>query len=151
MIQYRVASSSTHTSKIRIFSDSQSALQSICSWRAGACQEVVAEIIKKFWMNDVTLYWIPSHAGITGNVEADKLAKAATRSKNKKPLQRDGHPWYLMTQALKDAGITARRLLSGRSNVGSFTKKIDAALYLGKSAELYQQLTSSEAAILTQL
>ncbi|KAI9860587.1 MAG: hypothetical protein M1813_006011 [Trichoglossum hirsutum] len=40
--------SSIHTSKIRIFSDSQSALQSIRSWRASACQEVVAEIIKKF-------------------------------------------------------------------------------------------------------
>jgi hypothetical protein len=84
-------------------------------------------------------------------MEAGKLAKAATRSKSKKPPQRDGHPWYLVTQALKDAGITARRLLLGRSIVGSFTKKIDAALHLGKSAELYQQLTSSEAAILTQL
>ncbi|KAI9759546.1 MAG: hypothetical protein M1840_003258 [Geoglossum simile] len=75
----------------------------------------------------------------------------STRSKSKKPPQRDGHPWYLVMQTLKDAGITVRRLLSGRSNVGSFTKKIDAALHLGKSAELYQQLTSSEAAILTQL
>ena len=103
-------------------------------------------------MNDVTLYWIPSHTGLTGNVEADKLAKAATRSKSKKqPPQRDSHPWYLMTQALKDAGITARRLLLGRSNTGKFTKKIDAALHLGRSAGLYQQLTSSEAAILIQL
>jgi hypothetical protein len=42
-------------------------------------------------------------------------------------------------------------LLSGKSDTGRFTKKIDAALHLGKSAGLYQQLTSSEAAILTQL
>ena len=140
---------STHTLTIRIFSDSQLVLQSIRSWRASVCQEVVAEIIKKFWMNDVTLYWIPSHTEITGNMEADKLAKAATRLKSKKPPQREGHPWYLVTQALKNAGITSRRLLLGRSNVGSFTKKIDAVLHLGKSVELYQQLTSSEAAILT--
>jgi hypothetical protein len=37
----------TYASRVRIFSDSQSALQSISSWRASVCQEVIAEIIKK--------------------------------------------------------------------------------------------------------
>ena len=41
---------------IRIFSDSQSALLSIASWRASACQMVVAEVIKKLRMSKVTLY-----------------------------------------------------------------------------------------------
>ena len=39
----------------------------------------------------------------------------------------------------------------GRLETGRFMKKVDAALYLGKAAGLYQQLISSEAAILAQL
>ncbi|KAF2261099.1 hypothetical protein CC78DRAFT_363418 [Lojkania enalia] len=34
---------------------------------------------------------------------------------------------------------------------GKFTRKIDAAFHLGKSAEIYRQLNSNEAAIITQL
>jgi len=49
------------------------------------------------------------------------------------------------------AKITTGPLLVGRADVGKFTRKIDAALHLGKAAGLYQQLNSSEAAILTQL
>ena len=56
-----------------------------------------------------------------------------------------------MTQALKRAEITTGPLLSGRADTGRFTKKIDAALHLGKASGLYQQLTGSEAAILSQL
>ena len=145
------AGSPTPASRIRIFSDSQSALLSIQSWRASACQEVVAEITKKLWMSDVTLYWIPGHAGLRGNEEANRLAKDATRPTSEEPLQREGLPWYLVTQALKRAKITTGPLLAGRADTGKFTKKIDAALHLGRAAALYRQLTSSEAAILTQL
>ena len=42
-------------------------------------------------------------------------------------------------------------LLLGKADISKFTKKIDAALHLGKSAILYQQINSTEAAILTQL
>jgi hypothetical protein len=35
------------------------------------------------------------------------------------------------------------------AHTGKFTKNIDAALYLGKAARIYQQLMSSEAAILS--
>ena len=38
-----------------------------------------------------------------------------------------------------------------KTEADKFTRKIDAALYLSKSVELYQQLNSKEAAILTQL
>jgi ribonuclease HI len=138
-------------SHVRIFSDAQSALLSVQSWRASACQETVGEIIKKLRMSNVTLYWVPSHSGIEGNEEANRLAKDATRRESEEPPQQDGRPWYLVKQALKKAKITAGPLLAGRPDVGMFTRKMDAALHLGKAAAIYQQLNSSEAAILAQL
>jgi len=138
-------------SHVRIFSDAQSALLSVQSWRASACQEVVDEIIRKLRMSNTTLYWVPSHSGIRGNERADWLAKTATRAECEEPPQREGRPWYFVKQALKKANITAGPLLAGRLDVGKFTRKIDAALHLGKAAALYQQLNSSEAAVLAQL
>ena len=63
------------------------------SWKARACQEIVAEILKKLWLNNATLYWIPGHLGFVGNEKADKLAKAATRLESEEPPQRDGLLW----------------------------------------------------------
>jgi hypothetical protein len=88
-------------------------------------------------MSNVTLYWIPGHLGLIGNDKADKLAKAATWLESAELLLRDGRPWYLVKQALKRARITTGPLLSGRADTGKFTKKIDAALYLGKAAGIY--------------
>ena len=102
-------------------------------------------------MSNVTLYWIPGHLGLIGNDKANKLAKAATRLESAEPPPRDGRPWYLVKQALKRARITTGPLLLGRADTGKFTKKINAALYLSKAAEIYQQLISLEAAILAQL
>jgi hypothetical protein len=84
------------------------------------------------------------------NEEANRLTKEATREESEQPPQRDGRPWYLTKQALKKADITTGPLLAGRADVGKFTRKIDAALHLGKAAALYQQLNSTEAAVLTQ-
>jgi hypothetical protein len=85
---------------------------------------VAAEITKKLWLNDAMLYWIPGHAGLLGNEAAGKVAKAATRPESEEPPQRDGLPWYLVTQALKRAELTTGPLLSGRADTGKFTKKI---------------------------
>ena len=45
----------TPATSIWVFPDLQSALLSIASWRASACQAVVAEVIKKLRMGNVTL------------------------------------------------------------------------------------------------
>ena len=95
---------------------------------------MVAEIIKKLWITNVTLYWIPSHSGIEGNEEANRLAKEATREESTEPPQRDRRPWYLTNQALKKADITTGLLLAGRLGVAKFMRNIDAALHLGKAA-----------------
>jgi hypothetical protein len=101
-----------------------------------ACQEVVAEIIKKFWMVNVTLHWVPRHVGIEGNDKADRLAKAATSEESDEPPQRDGVPWYLERLALKRANTMAGPSPAKWAETGKFTRRIDAALHLGKSAEL---------------
>lgn len=145
------AGSPVSASRVRIFSDAQSALLSVQSWRASACQEVVGEIVKKLRMSNITLYWVPSHSGIEGNEKANRLAKNATRAESEEPPQREGRPFYLVKQALKKANITTGPLLAGRPDVSKFTRKVDAALHLGRAAALYQQLNSGEAAILTQL
>jgi len=41
-------------------------------------------------------------------------------------------------QALKNAKIIIGLLLLGRSNIGKFIRKINAALYLKKAVGLYQ-------------
>jgi ribonuclease HI len=104
----------TAATSVRVFSDSRSALWSVQSWRASACQQAVAEIVKKLRMSNVTLYWIPGHSGVMGNEEADKLARRATKPWAEEPPQRDGMPWYLVRRALRKGKITAGPLLAGR-------------------------------------
>ena len=88
-------------------------------------------------MINVMLYWIPGYAKIEGNEKADKLAKAAIRENSEQPPQRNGIPWYLIQPALKRVNTIAKPARSRKAETGKFTKKIDAALHLGKSAELY--------------
>ncbi|PVH94439.1 hypothetical protein DM02DRAFT_469356, partial [Periconia macrospinosa] len=94
---------------------------------------------------------IPGHAGIEGNNEADKLAKAATRKESEEPPRRDGVPWHLLRLAMEKANIAGGFSSHKAAETGRFTRKIDAAFHLDKSADLYRQLSSAEAAILTQL
>jgi len=85
------------------------------------------------------------------NEQADRLAKAATREESEQPPQRDGVPWYLTRLALKRAKVIDGPPPPKWAETGRFTRKIDAAFHLGKSAEMYRQLNSMEAVILTQL
>lgn len=67
-----------------IFTDSKSALQAIekFPFKMKPCYPIICDIREKLWkckfLNySVTLAWIPSHQGISGNERADQLAKEA--------------------------------------------------------------------------
>ena len=74
--------------KFFIFSDSLSSLQALNSAKASVkTNQFILDIKEKYLASTSTsseaqieLYWIPSHIGIPGNEEADRLAKQASQS-----------------------------------------------------------------------
>jgi ribonuclease HI/endonuclease/exonuclease/phosphatase family metal-dependent hydrolase len=70
-----------HNITCTIYSDSLSAIQAIQNQAKHRLvleiRETIPQLIKR--KIKVTLCWIPGHVGITGNEEADKLAKEATK------------------------------------------------------------------------
>ena len=67
----------TNLSRVIIFSDSQSVLQSINNSKID--NSVIQDIILRLHNMSHKHYfcWLPSHVGIKGNEEADKAAKSA--------------------------------------------------------------------------
>jgi ribonuclease HI len=68
--------------RICIFSDSQAALKAIDSNTVSSklVLETIIALNRLSSLNEVRLYWIPSHMGIKGNVQADKLARLGAAS-----------------------------------------------------------------------
>ena len=65
--------------RILIFSDSQAALKAlsrpkVTSGLVAECLNALSALVS---LNEVTLAWMPGHRGISGNEEADKLARLA--------------------------------------------------------------------------
>ena len=63
-----------------ILTDSKSSLQSLQSYKPTEYYHLCHDIIRRIKeiSNNICLQWIPSHIGILGNEEADRLAKEAT-------------------------------------------------------------------------
>ena len=68
---------------VRIFTDSQSAIQSAGGTRppAGPCGSLLSKISELIRQLDrpLSIHWIPAHVGVPGNEAADREAKAAAR------------------------------------------------------------------------
>jgi ribonuclease HI len=66
--------------RILIFSDSQAALKVLSSPKvtSGLVAECLDALSALASLNTVTLVWVPGHYGISGNEEADKLARQAS-------------------------------------------------------------------------
>lgn len=89
---------------------------------------------------------------VRGCISEEWQAKAATREESEPPPPPRGSvSWYLTRLALKRAKAMEGPPPSKWAKTGRFTRKIDVAFHTGKSAEMYRQLDSTEAAILIQL
>lgn len=78
-----------HQDCIRIFTDSQSALQAILDTKVNTTRSLAVVHCKQMLLElknnneDIQVVWIPGHTGIPGNEIVDKLAKAAIRESPK--------------------------------------------------------------------
>ena len=67
--------------RIRVFSDSQSALRSIQSPKVNDSLELVLKIREKIRKATYSLHWFPGHEGIRDNERANELAQQATEDR----------------------------------------------------------------------
>ena len=72
--------------RFAVFSDCQPAIQRVGSDALGLGQcwaRAIVEVASRLVAsgNEVAIYWVPAHAGVTGNEKADEMAKEAARSR----------------------------------------------------------------------
>jgi ribonuclease HI len=90
--------------QILIYSDSQAVLKALSSPKVTSelvaeCRDALTELARK---NRVTLVWVPGHRGITGNEEADKLARQASEMPFLGPEPALGIPRCTVREAIKN-------------------------------------------------
>ena len=90
--------------RILNFSDSQIALKALSSPNvtSGLVAECLDALSALANLNDVTLAWVPGHWGISGNEEADKLARQASAVPLLGPEPALGIPKCSIREAIKN-------------------------------------------------
>jgi ribonuclease HI len=144
--------------RVIILSDSQHALEAIQAGNnAKAGRALLRKISESFYAlrekgTEVEFRWVPGHAGVCGNVEADKAAREAT--------SREGVPTAPAARRIREAAGVIRLIENDRKSdlalfnpeglPGQYTWKLDQALPGRHTLRLYGALTSEQASILIQ-
>lgn len=144
-------SSSVH---VTILSDSQAALKAIRSpVRQGGqwlLEKIMLDVnrLKDQTGHTISMRWVPGHAKVDENEEANLAARAATE---KGKLPERTLP-VLKSMVVKE---TVAKLCQGEQRlapgVGEYTQRLDRALPGKHTRKLYDRLSRSQAAILGQL
>lgn len=138
-----------------IYSDSKAALQALANPHKrksgqGIVRSVLttAQALKESLQINFTLQWVPSHCGIHGNEEADKLARAATtrlREHDHQPLA------HLQIQAAQERAHKQWAAQWKISDKGHHLRSIDTAQPGPHVRHLYDKLPRSQAGLLAQM
>lgn len=137
--------------RIRLFSDSQGALQSIQSLKINDSINLVLKIREKIRKGTSSLHWVPGHKGTAGNERADELAQMATAESQPMPVPAATVPISVIHGRGKLAGLKPKQEEFYGAKTGKFLQRIDKALPGKHIRKLYNALKRIDAAILAQL
>ncbi|CAD0055397.1 unnamed protein product [Aureobasidium pullulans] len=134
--------------KIRVFSDSQSALRSIQSAKINDSIGLVMKIREKIAKATFSLHWVPGHEGIRGNERANELAQKATEVTSSMPDPTDKVPISAIYARAKAMEFKPESQEFYGATTGKHLQKIDKALPGKHTIRLYNALNRTAAAIL---
>jgi ribonuclease HI len=137
--------------KIRVFTDSQSALRSIQSAKVNDSLGLVMKIREKIAKATFSLHWVPGHEGVKGNERANELAQKATEADSTMPNRADRVPISAIYARAKVMDFKPKLQEFYGATIGKHLQKIDKALPGKHTNKLYNALNRTAAAILVQL
>jgi ribonuclease HI len=144
--------------RVTILSDSQHALEAIRAGNSARTgRALLRRIAESFYALeergiDVEFRWVPAHAGVCGNTEADRAAREAAG--------RDGTLTAPLARRIREAAGVIRLVENDRKSdltlfdseglPGQYTWKLDQALPGRHTLRLYGAFSSEQASILIQ-
>ena len=137
--------------RIRVFSDSQGALQSVQSPKINDSINIVMKIREKIRKGTFSLHWVPGHEGIAGNERANELAQMATDESQPMLAPATTVPISVIYGRGKAAGFKPKQEEFYGAKTGKFLQRIDKALPGKHTKKLYNALNRTDASILAQL
>ena len=137
--------------KIRVFSDSQSALRSIQSVKINDSLGLVMRIREKIAKATFSLHWVPGHEGVRGNERANELAQKATDVASPMPNPASNVPISAIYARAKAMNFKPKLQEFYGATTGKHLQKIDKALPGKHTNKLYNALNRTAAATLVQL